>query len=319
VPLKLRAAAIAKTEHLGLDHLAADVDPEDGSSESKTTAPTTSTGFLRLPIRPSVGSLMQPEQAAAIRLQSLTEDFFSVLDEALGGSKYFLGREEPSSLDFLAFGYLRLLRVRTPHPFMETCMKRSQAGSRLWKFLDAMHADTIRWQEGNPDADLPWTDATPRGVGGVTGQFVEGVADHVPALGPAWKKWRGEGVKTEDAEHDTAQLMLTVGAAVAGLAALGAAVLFKSLSPLGASVHRFEAPRAPKGGLHQFGAIGDMLAGLPDFEAAPRPSQSQGGTVYKGEHVEVAVEVESEGPGLPPPRDGNITEVGVGVRVGDRN
>lgn len=317
VPLKLRAAAIEKTEHLGLDHLAADVDPEDGSSEFKTTAPTTSTGFLRLPIRPSLGSVMQPEQTAAIRLQSLTENFFSVLVEALGASKYFLGREEPSPLDFLAFGYLRLLRVRTPHPFMETCMKRSQAGARLWKFLDVMHADIIRWQEGKPDVNLPWADATPRGIVGVAGRFVEGVADHIPALGQASKRWRGEGVKTEEAGHDATQLVLAVGAAVAGLAAVGAAVLFKSLSPLGASVHRFEAPRAPAGGLHQFGAVGAMLSGLPDFEAAPRPSQSQSATVYRGDHVEVAVDVESEGFGIPPPRDGNVAEVGVGVRVGD--
>ncbi|KAI1852098.1 hypothetical protein JX266_002951 [Neoarthrinium moseri] len=318
VPLKIRASAIAKTEHLGLDHLAADVDPEDGSSESKTTAPVTATGFLRLPLRPTVSSTMQPEQVAAIRLQSLTEDFLSVLDELRGSRHYFFG-DKPSALDFLAYGYLRLLRVRTPHPFMEKCMKRSQAGQRLLQFLDLMHnTQVIRWQEENLAETLPWAEPAPRGVVGTLGQFTNDVLENTPGVGDTWKTWCGEGVKSEDQGRDPMQVAIAVGGAVVALVAVGGALVFRSLPPFGATTQYFEAPRR-KTGLHQFGAIGAMFDDLPGFDATPRPSHGQRDTVYQGDHVEVAVDVEPEGSGIEPPHDGNIAEVGVGMQAGDKS
>ncbi|KAK8103797.1 uncharacterized protein PG998_010830 [Apiospora kogelbergensis] len=293
VPLKLRSAAIAKTEHLGLDHLAADIDPEDGSSESKTTAPVTATGFLRLPARPSVSDSMQPEQAAAIRLQSLLEDFFLTLAELRGNKTYFFGDEKPTALDFLAFGYLRLLRVRTPHPFVERCMTRNHAGSRLIKFLDTMQKGVIQWKEDKIQDTLPWTTPVAQSVVAVTSRFVSNATEHVPGVGDSWKSWRGDGVKEPGSMRDPAQVLFAVGAAVAGLAAVGSAVVFKALSPFGNATHRWEAP---KGGLYQFGDIGAIFNGLPGFDAPaappPVPSPMERDTVYQGEKVEVAVDVE---------------------------
>ncbi|KAF3023526.1 hypothetical protein E8E14_008474 [Neopestalotiopsis sp. 37M] len=318
VPLKIRSAAIARTEHLGLDHLAADVDPADGSSESSrsTTAPTTSTGFLRLPLRPKVSTTMAPEQAAAIRLQSITEDFLSVLNELRGDGPFFFGRDVPSSLDFLALGYLELLRVKTPHPFMETCMKRSPAGSQLTQFLDHMHCAPVRWRVDNEQ--LPWASPSPRGVPRTLGQFAENVIQNAPGVGEAWRQWSGEGVKSPGQKLDPTQLLMTVGSVVAALAAVGGAILFRSLPPFGAPTQRFEAPKPQRGGLYRFGEIGAMFDHLPDFEAAPaRPSPEHTDKVYRRDGVEVAVEVEQEGLGALPPRDGNVAEVGVGVKVGD--
>lgn len=289
VPLKVRSAAIAKTEHLGLDHLAADVDPEDGSSESKVTAPITATGFLRLPARPSVSVSMQPEQAAAIRLQSLLEDFFLTLDELRGKKAYFFSDEKPTSLDFLAFGYLKLLRVRTPHPFVEKCMARNSAGSRLIKFLDTIQTEVIRWKDGHT---LPWTRPAAQSLITLTSHFTDDATGHIPGVGESWKSWRGDGVKDSDGMRDPTQVLFAVGAAVAGLAAVGGAVVFKALSPFGAASHRWEAPKA---GLYQFGDIGTIFSSLPGLESpvpSPIPSPMERDTVYQGEKVEVAVDVE---------------------------
>ncbi|KAK6072236.1 mitochondrial import receptor subunit [Seiridium cupressi] len=320
IPLRIRSSAIAKTEPLGLDHLAADVDPEDGSSESnRTTAPTTSTGFLRLPTRPTVSSSMAPEQVAAIRLQSITDDFLTLLDDLREGGKYLFGRTAPSSLDFLAFGFLELLRVKTPHPFMENCLKRSQSGRRLIDYLSIMHSENVGWQMGKSDENLPWVIPNPRGVTGTLGQFIENVIQNVPGLGDVWRQWRGEGVKAEDQDRDPMQVLLTVGGAVAALVAVGGAILFRSLPPFGEPTQRFEAPPQEKGGLYQFGDVGAMLDGLLDLEAKPQQSSNSTDTVYKGDGVEVAVDVEQEGPGIQPPRDGNFAEVGLGVKIGDKS
>ncbi|KAK8016478.1 Tom37 C-terminal domain-containing protein [Apiospora rasikravindrae] len=293
VPLKLRSAAIAKTEHLGLDHLAADIDPEDGSSESKATAPLTATGFLRLPTRPSVSDSMQPEQAAAIRLQSLLEDFFLTLDELRGNDTYFFGDVKPTSLDFLAFGYLRLLRVRTPHPFVERCMSRNPAGSRLIKFLDTLQTEVIQWKDGQIQGTLPWTQPASQSLVNMTSRFADDATEHIPGVGDSWKSWRGDGVKDSGEMRDPTQVLLAIGAAVAGLAAVGGAVVFKALSPFGGATHRWEAP---KSGLYQFGDIGAIFNSLPGFDApvtpASIPSPMERDTVYQGEKVEVAVDVE---------------------------
>ncbi|KAK8064779.1 Mitochondrial outer membrane translocase complex- Tom37/Metaxin [Apiospora phragmitis] len=293
VPLKLRSAAIAKTEHLGLDHLAADIDPEDGSSESKVTAPITATGFLRLPTRPSVSDSMRPEQAAAIRLQSLLEDFFETLGELRGNSIYLFGDGKPTSLDFLAFGYLRLLRVRTPHPFVERCMARNPAGSRLIKLLDTMQTEIIQWKDGQIQDTLPWTKPAAQSLVTVTSRFADDATEHIPGFGDSWKSWRGDGIKDPDGMRDPTQVLFAVGAAVVGLAAVGSAVVFKALSPFGAATHRWEAP---KSGLYQFGDIGAIFNSLPGFNApaAPAPilSPMERDTVYQGEKVEVAVDVE---------------------------
>ncbi|KAH6657315.1 outer mitochondrial membrane transport complex protein-domain-containing protein [Truncatella angustata] len=318
VPLKIRSAAIAKTEHLGLNHLAADVDPEDGSSESnKTTAPITSTGFLRLPIKPTVSESMAPEQLAAIRLKSISEDFFSVLGEVRGGNRYFFRRDTPSSLDFLALGVLELLRVKTPHPFMKNCMERSQAGQLLEDFLHLMHTEPIIWEAGNPGQHLPWASPSPRGALGTLGQFTENVVQNVPGIGDIWRQWRGEGVKAEDLNRDPAHVLLAVGGTVTALVAVGGAMFFRSLPPFGEPTQYFEAPQNPKTGLDRFGEIGAMFNSLPDFEAKPRQPQNHNDTVYKSNGIEVAVDVEEEGSGLQPPRDGNSAEVGVDVKIGD--
>ncbi|KAI1077669.1 outer mitochondrial membrane transport complex protein-domain-containing protein [Whalleya microplaca] len=269
VPPAIRAAAVQKAEHLGIGHLAAEVDAGEASSSSATTpAETTSTGFLRLRERLGPTRALHPEHVAAIRFQHFAEDFYSVLDELRGGKTFFLGGEEPSSLDFLVWGYLQLMRVRTPHPILGPVLNRKF--KRLVNFLKEMYA--YKPEKG----DLPWQAPAPRTTLGLLSHFAEGSLESMPGVGDSWRRWRGGGsgvgVKgTGDADddddvRDPTHMALAAGGAVVSLASLGAVALFRALSPFGASTHRFEpAPRdrGEKSGLSQFGELGAMLNSLP--------------------------------------------------------
>ncbi|KAK7756929.1 hypothetical protein SLS62_000945 [Diatrype stigma] len=282
VPPALRAAAVDKVEHLGLGHLAAEVDNADPSTDAAAT--TTSTGFLRLPERFSPSSTLKPEQTAAIRLQGLAGDFFSVLDDLRGAKKYFLRDENPSSLDFLAYGYLALMQVQTPYPFLDTVMKRSY--SQLPEFTRGMRA-AVPESGGAETKDLPWqAPTTPNNTVSVLGRFADNFVESVPAIGDSWKRWRQGGVQgaSDDEVEDPTHLVLTVGAALAGLVAVGGGLLFKSLSPFGASIHRFEPEKGELTGLHRYGEIGAILQGLPAFS-------STRDTLYHKGNVDVSVDV----------------------------
>ncbi|KAI1502932.1 outer mitochondrial membrane transport complex protein-domain-containing protein [Biscogniauxia marginata] len=258
IPPALRAAAIEKAEHLGMGYLAVELDT-DGSS-APGLAETTSTGFLRLRERLGPAATMQPEQTAAIRLQQLARDFYSTLDQFRGEKRFFLGDERPTSVDFLAYGYLSLLRVDTPHPILKTVLEK-QFG-RLSEFLGIMDTCAARQES-------PWQQAPPRGVLNLLGNFSDGVIESVPGVGGSWKRWRrGGGVRSagDDEVREPAQMALAVGGAIAGLATLGAAALFRGLPSFGASTHRFEPSRGDKPGLRQFGEIGALLDGLPVWE-----------------------------------------------------
>ena len=246
VPPALRHAAIERVEHLGLGHLAAGVDGADPSTSASADsgATTTSTGFLRLPARLGPGTALGPEQASAIRLQSLAEDFFAVLDGLRGR---FLLRDDgrPCSLDFLVHGYLKLMQVQTPHPFLDTVLKRSYP--ELVRFVQEM--DTVVPLSGSGVDYLPWSTPAPTSTAGILSRFADGIVENVPGVGEGWKRWRRRGISEEDA-GDPAQVVLAVGGALAGVAALGGGLLFRSLSPFGAGVHRFG------GGRHAAGTAG---------------------------------------------------------------
>ncbi|KXJ89613.1 Tom37 C-terminal domain-domain-containing protein [Microdochium bolleyi] len=310
IPPAIRSAAIDRVGHLGLGHLAASVDDlDEQSGGSGSGATTTATGFLQLPERFGPSKTLQPEQTAAIRLQSLAEDFFSVVQdhrkyagEDSKASGFMFGRDEPSSADFLVFAYLKLMRVETPQPFLRNAMQKSFPA--LWALSEPQHlqaALSITTQAPNDDG-YPWQDPAPRGAAGLLGKFADGALGHVPSVGPAWTRYRQSKCQGSGA----LQTFLALGAVgTAALAAAGLAVFIKGLAPLGAPVHRFEATQyaaRDKGagkegeqGFHRFGNdLGAMLSHLPDFSPAGRitPSPPTRDTVYNRGDVEVKVDVE---------------------------
>ncbi|KAH8164259.1 hypothetical protein CIB48_g4003 [Xylaria polymorpha] len=269
IPSAIRAAAIEKVESLGMGYLAAEAETEEAAA--KSGAETTSTGFLRLRQRLGPRKSMQPEQTAAIRVKQLADDFFATLDDLRGSRKYLLQTPGPSSLDFLAYGYLALMKVQTPYPILANSLTANNRPSL--QFLQLMRAESQRHV-------LPRQEPEPRGLPSTLGVFADGAIENIAGAGESWKRWRRGGIKSGEEERvqDATGILLATGGVVVSLAAVGAAALFRGLSPLGASTHRFEAPRKGKG-LYRFGEIGAMLDGLPMFEQTSATSSPFGNMI----------------------------------------
>ncbi|KAI0409994.1 hypothetical protein F4802DRAFT_9963 [Xylaria palmicola] len=259
IPTAIRAAAIEKAENLGMGYLAAEAE-----AAATSGVETTSTGFLRLPQQLGPRRSMQPEQTAAIRFQQLADDFFTTLDDLRGSNTYLLGSSNPSSLDFLAYGHLALMGVETPYPILARSLKANSRPSL--QFLQMMEARS-------QDYVLPRQAPRPRGLPGTMGIFADGAIENIAGAGETWRRWRRGGIKSDEGEtiEGSANILFAIGGAVASIAAVGAAVLFRGLPPFGASTHRFEAPREGKG-LYRYGEIGAMLGSLPLFEEIPAAS-----------------------------------------------
>ncbi|KAI2622473.1 Tom37 C-terminal domain-containing protein [Hypoxylon sp. NC1633] len=261
VPPAVRALAIEKAENMGMGTLAAEVDAEESSSSS-APAETTSTGFLRLreSFRPSM--IMQPEHSAAIRFQHFAEDLYAVLDQLRGDKQFFLRDDSPSSLDFLAYGYLQLMRVQTPHATLQNALK---SYPRLIEFLWVLRSHL---HSCGRDDDLSWRQPAP-GRLALIGRFAEGSLEAVPILGDSWQRWRKGGVKSctdvdddDDGVKSPGQLIAALGGAAAGVATVGAVALLRALSPFGAETHRFGMAQENKAGLRRFGEMGSLLEDL---------------------------------------------------------
>jgi sorting and assembly machinery component 37 len=258
IPPLLRAEAVRKVDQLGLSHLADAV--EDVDTPAAATATATSTGFLRLPTRLGPSSALRPEQASAIRLQTLADDFFATLEELRGQKQFFLRDRAPSSVDFLVYGYLCLMRVETPHPFLRKAMDGRH--QHLATFYPEMHLVPLEnWK--TKLEDLPWHH-TGTSIARTLGIFADGSIENIPGVGESWKSWKSGTVGTTDGADtkNMSSLLPVVGAATSAAIALGASLLFMS-APFGAPVHRFEPTKEEKVKLHHFGELGAMLEGLP--------------------------------------------------------
>jgi sorting and assembly machinery component 37 len=282
IPTAIRAAAIEKAEHLGMGYLAAEAEADEDAAKNPTE--TTPTGFLRLRQQLGPRKSMQPEQTAAIRFQQLADDFFTTLDDLRGSNRYLLGTSSPSSLDFLAYGYLALMRVQTPYPILARTFMANNRPSL--QFLQAIEVES-------QDYVLPRKESQPRGLPKTIGIFADGAIESIAGAGESWKRWRRGGIKPygEEEVQNPAQALIAIGGVVVGLAAVGAAVLFRGLSPLGASTHSWEPPKEEKG-LYRFGEIGALLDSLPIFEQLPTASSPIRDTIYHKDNVDIAVDVE---------------------------
>ncbi len=256
IPTAIRAAAIEKAENLGMGYIAAEAEADEAAA--KAGAETTSTGFLRLRQQLGPRKSMQPEQTAAIRFRQLADDFFATLDDLRDTEKYLLGTSSPSSLDFLTYGYLALMTVRTPYPILAQSLVAN--GRPSMQFLKTMAAKSQNYV-------LPRQESRPRGLPRTMCVFAGGAIESIAGAGESWRRWRRGGIKSDEGEEvqGPAQTLVAIGGVVVGLAAVGAAVLLRGLTPFGAATHRFEAPKEEKG-LYRFGEIGAMLDVLPIFE-----------------------------------------------------
>ncbi|KAI9831808.1 MAG: hypothetical protein M1819_004705 [Sarea resinae] len=183
IPPSVRAAALARTDHLGLSSLDLDTEQPAPSTTASTTpgserGPETAAGagteniparlLRRNPQNTLTSLLRRPEHASQFRLNALTTPFFSPLQDLLGTKSFLLHSSEKggvSSLDCLALGYLSLaLYPDLAHPWLSETLKRSFA--RLTAYVhelrDLCFGSGGRGDgEGEGDAahtsSLPWT------------------------------------------------------------------------------------------------------------------------------------------------------------------
>ncbi|KZF24215.1 hypothetical protein L228DRAFT_281314 [Xylona heveae TC161] len=135
-PPRRRAAAKARTAHLGLSSLDLDTaaDETNNPSQASGTAAGTPgqteqqipTSLLRKPKETVTRLLRQPHYANRFRLDALTTAFFEPLQTLLGKKKFLLTNESegPTSLDCVALAYLSLaLYAELPHAWLADALR----------------------------------------------------------------------------------------------------------------------------------------------------------------------------------------------------
>ncbi|KAK5126731.1 hypothetical protein LTR85_009665 [Meristemomyces frigidus] len=136
LPPKRRAAARARTEHLGISSIDVDNVHEDmsnrpagyegmGKEQQGFEVEAQKRASLLLPRKDTLRSLLQrPERVATFRLHALAENFFAPLQDMLGAKKYLVG-SEMTNVDCLAYGYLSLmLYPEVPQDWLASTMRR---------------------------------------------------------------------------------------------------------------------------------------------------------------------------------------------------
>lgn len=216
-PQKLRAAAKARTAHLGLSAL--DIDADDAAPPAE---PSVVPESLRRPQQPTVTSLLaaHPESAAQIRLAALATAFFAPLQHLRGQRRFFVAAR-PTSLDCLALGYLALaLFPDLPSPWLADCLRRDFP--QLCAFVhDAQRlffggavaladaglalpevADAERERRARGKGALPWTRDENGGLLAVGAVLVAHVADSIPVVAQLVRARRMQEAVERAAEED---------------------------------------------------------------------------------------------------------------------
>lgn len=196
LPLRARAAACDRTQHLGLTGI--DAAPEQQQQQEEEQARGRSSSSCVQPL-PGSGPASQTAAAALlkdtapnIRLAALCDELLGALTRQLGQKRYLLSSETYATVDCVAVGYLALLLLPDmPQCFARDAMRRhprvgAYVNDLRAKFLGG-DSDSLPW--GSPErGDLPW-------LGGV---LLDAVTDALPWSGRA----NGAAESTDDDDDD---------------------------------------------------------------------------------------------------------------------
>lgn len=254
LPPLIRAEAIKRATNLGLADLDTDFDP-NGSlhlSAGRDALPQSLTIHLPARTKKTVREEMTPEQAAAIRLSSLTQERLSILVAAMdqGSTETeqprFFSSTPISSADCLAYGFLALMvKPQVPRPFLRDWLETS--APQLIRFVDSI---TLQ--------DVPCSSPETSPMSTTIGRTVDSAIRNMPGLGLWYSdemRRRGELGATG---FDQRALALMMGFVVTGTVFGYGLYVYKLSQPFGA---RSQIWTAWSGGskLSQFGELGSML------------------------------------------------------------
>ncbi|KAI9673353.1 MAG: hypothetical protein M1829_004120 [Trizodia sp. TS-e1964] len=137
IPAKIRAAAKARSAHLGLSGLDIDSAANDDGRVLDSASAQIPASLLHRPRQTLTGLLAAPQHASQFQLQALTNAFFAPLDELLGDKRYLLGTSAASPLDCVAVAYLSLaLYPKLPHAWLSASL--ISKFPRLHRYVDAL-------------------------------------------------------------------------------------------------------------------------------------------------------------------------------------
>lgn len=212
LPPKRRAAARARTEHLGISSIDVDNVHEDmsnrlagyegvGKEQQGFEVEAQKRASLLLPRKETLRSLLQrPERAATFKLHALAENFFAPLQDMLGEKSCLVG-DSMTSVDCLAYGYLSLmLYPKVPQDWLASTMRRKYR--KLVAYTERLHtelrlqirvADVLSMSACKTEADivgrrkacgmaLPWSPPTPSTLLEVATTISRELIHHIPLL-----------------------------------------------------------------------------------------------------------------------------------------
>lgn len=160
IPPARRKVATARTAHLGIRSL--DLDSvKDASGDENGTAfnsdraassfATQNSPEQMLNRQKSLSWLRSQSHSDTFRLHQLTNEFFEPLEKLLGGEQYLMTSNDPTSLDYLALGYLSLmLYAPVPQQWLADALRTKYP--KLKAYTDRMYRQTFK------SADLKWTE-----------------------------------------------------------------------------------------------------------------------------------------------------------------
>lgn len=190
IPPKLRNAAKARTEHLGLSSLDLQSIEEQRSREhsAAVAAGKIPKNLIQRP-QDTVSSLLgKTPQQNKFKLDALTAEFFEPLQELLGHKTYFLSDKCPSTLDCLALGYLSLSYIPDlPYPWLRESLQTK--APRLVLYVEGMRrkcfglvgvSDSF---SSSPNTSLlPWRPPEAVTISRIGSTLVNTLADATPIL-----------------------------------------------------------------------------------------------------------------------------------------
>lgn len=302
IPPLIRGEAIKRTDHLGLAELDSDFDPNGSlhlSTAGRDALPETFRRHLPAVSKKSVKDEMTPEQAAAIRLFSITGDCMSTLSDMLvavseegteaeteagkGKPPRFL-RPELTSLDCLAFGYLALMRdAPVPRTFLRDWM--TQKATRLSRFVEGIRSDHLP-----PLTDLPFHQPERTTALSFGARLLDSSILNMPEVGTHYaedKRVRAERGSTTSLVDGRALFLFA--SMVAGAALVYARRAYVEMPPFGARTQTWGRLRPGGSKLSEYGELGLMMQGLGQLYS---PAAAVGRTASDGRIAQTDSEVD---------------------------
>ncbi|EHY52537.1 hypothetical protein HRR83_006971 [Exophiala dermatitidis] len=191
VPHQVRAKAKKRSEHLGLSGLDVDTAQEDKKEDAVLTAQIPKS--LRKPRQTVSGLLGRNMQKNRFRLDGITSDFFEPLLDALGEKEWFL-RDQTSSVDCLALGYLALMQSpNLPQAWLKDALHNKYAKLDGWArkhsgeiFGGPVDVSVVLGRKdglASAGSVLPWQVPRKRNLPQVLQAILENCVTPIPILG----------------------------------------------------------------------------------------------------------------------------------------